>query len=75
MPTEIQKVMDVLLAKFREVFVFIDDISIVTEGTKDEHLDKVREFLKSLDQAEVHLKAGKCTIAKNEIEWLGFKLT
>ena len=31
--------------------------------------------MKSLDQAEVQLKAGKCTFAKNEIEWLGFKLT
>ena len=75
MPTEFQKVMDILLAKFREVFVFIDDIFIVTKGTKDEHIDKLREILKSLDQAEVQLKAGKCTIEKNEIEWLGFKLT
>ena len=49
MPTEFQKVMDLLLAKFREVFVFIDDILIVTKGTKDEHLDKVREILKTLD--------------------------
>ena len=75
MPTEFQKVMDIFLAKFREVFVFIDDILIVTKGTKVEHLDKLREFLKSLDQAEVQLKAGKCTFAKNEIEWLGFNLT
>ena len=75
MPTEFQKVFDILSAKFRKVFVFIDDILIVTKGIKDEHLDKVREILKSLDQAEVQLKAGKCTIAKNEIEWLGFKLT
>ena len=74
-PTEFQKVMDILLTKFREVFVLIDDILIVTKGTKDEHLDKLREILKSLDQAEVQLKAGKCTFAKNEIEWLGIKLT
>ena len=43
MPTEFQKVMDILLAKFREVFVFIDDNLIVTKGTKNQHLDKVRE--------------------------------
>ena len=75
MPTEFQKVMDMLLAKFREVFVFIDDILIVTKGTKSEHLDKVREILKTLDDAELKLKAGKCIRAENEIEWLGFKLT
>ena len=72
---EFQKVMDILLAKHREVFVFIDDILIVTQGTKDENLDKVLEILKTLDHAEVQIKAGKCTFAKKKIEWLGFKLT
>ena len=75
MPTKFQKVMDVLLARFREVFVFIDDILIVTKGTKQEHLDKVREILIVIDDAELQLKAGKCKFAKQEIEWLGFKLT
>ena len=75
MPTEFQKVMDLFLAKFREVFVFIDDILIVTKGNKAEHLNKVREILKVLDKAELQLKAGKCKFAKQEIEWLGFKLT
>ena len=75
MPTEFQKVMDLLLAKFREVFVFIDDISIVTKGTKSEHLDKVRKILKVMNEAKLQLKAGKCKFAKQEIEWLGFKLT
>ena len=75
MPTEFQKVMDPLLARFREVFVFTDDILIVTKGTKQEHLDKVREILKTIDNAELQLKAGKCNFAKQEIEWLGFKLT
>ena len=75
MPKEFQKIMDILLAKFREVFVFIDDILIVTKGTKNQHLDKEREILKTLDHAELQLKAGKCNFAKNKIEWLGFKLT
>ena len=34
MPTEFQKVMEFLLAKFKEVFVFIDDILIVTKVTR-----------------------------------------
>ena len=75
MPTEFQKVMDLLLAKFREVFVFIDEILIVTKGTQNEHLDKVRELLKAMNEAKLQLKAGKCNFAKQEIEWLGFKLT
>ena len=39
--------MDTSLVKSREVFVFIDDVLIVTKGTKEEHLDKVREVLES----------------------------
>ena len=49
MPTDFQKVMDNLLARFREVLVFIDDILFVTKGTKSEHLTKVREILNVLD--------------------------
>ena len=59
MPTEFQKVVDLLLAKFREVFVLIDDILIVTV----------------MNEAKLQLKARKCKFAKQEIEWLGFKLT
>ena len=68
MPTELQKVLILLLAKFKELFVFIDDILIVTEGTKKEHLDEVREILKTRDDAELQLKAGKCKIAQYESE-------
>ena len=75
MPTEFQKLMDLLLAKFRGVFVFIDDFLIVTKETKNEHLDKMREFLKTLDNAELQLKSGKCKIEQSEIAWLGFKMS
>ena len=68
MPTEFQKVMDLLLASFREVFVFIDDILLVTKGTKNELLNKVREILKAMKEAKLQLKAGKRNFAKQEIE-------
>ena len=50
--------MDMLIAKFREVFVFIDDILIVTKETEKEHFDKVQEYLKTLDDAELQIRAG-----------------
>ena len=75
MSREFQKVMDLLLAKFREVLVFIDEILIETKGTKSEHLDKVREILNAMNEAKLQLKAGKCKFGKQEIGWLGFKLT
>ena len=48
---------------------------IVTKGTKQDHLNKVREVMEILDDANLQLKAEKCIIAQESIEWLRFKLT
>ena len=64
MPTEFQRVVELLLAKFREIFVFIDDNLIVTKGTKNKDLHKVREILKVMNDAKLQLKAGKCIFAE-----------
>ena len=75
MPTEFQKLMDLTLANINIVFVYIDDILIVTSGTKQQHMNKVREVLKILHDANLQLKAEKCLLAQECIEWLGYKLT
>ena len=75
MPTEFQKVMDSILAGTKNAFIFIDDILIVTKGTKDEHLQQVREILKTLDEANLQLKTDKCIFAKNKIDWLRFDIS
>ena len=74
-PTEFQKLMDLTLANINSVFVYIDDILIVTKGTKQEHVNKVKEIMRVLDDANLQLKAGKCIIAQESIEWLGYKLS
>ena len=75
MPTEFQKLMDLTLASINSVFVYIDDILFVTKGTKQQHMNKKREVLKILDNANLQLKAEKCVVAQESIEWLGYKLT
>ena len=55
-------------------FVYIDDILIVTKGTKQEHVTAVREIIKVLDDANLQIEAGKWKIAQKSIEWLCFKL-
>ena len=75
MPTEFQKLMDLTLASINSVFVYIDDILIVTKGTKQEHVNKVKKVMRVLDDATLQLKAGKCIIAQESIEWLGYKLS
>ena len=60
MPTEFQRIIDLILAGIANTFAFIDDILIVTHGTKKEHIAKVEEVLNRLDEANVNLKLKKC---------------
>ena len=57
------------------MFAYIDDILIVTKGTKQQHVNKVREVMRILDDANLQLKAGKCINAQDSIEWLDFKFS
>ena len=72
MPIEFQKLMDLTLDNTVSVFVYIDDILNATKGAKQEHLEKVREVMKILDEANLQLKAEKCVTAQECIEWLGY---
>ena len=63
MPTEFRNLMDLTLANTSSVFVYIDDILIVTKGTTQEHVYKVREVLRILDEANLQLKPEKYAIA------------
>ena len=44
-------------------FVYIDDILIVTKGGKSVQMQKAREVLKVLDNANLQLRVDKCRIA------------
>ena len=74
-PTEFQRIMEDILINIPNVFIFIDDILIVTKGTKEEHEEKVREVIRKLDSRMLQLKEEKCNIAKNEKDWLGFRVS
>ena len=75
MPTEFQRIIDLTLAGITNTFAFIDDIQIVTHGTEEEHITKVKEVLKRLDDANINLRLDKCTFAAKNIEWVGYNLS
>ena len=52
MPTEFQKIMDSVLVNCKNTFTFIDDILVVSKGTKADHLEKVREVLQTLSKED-----------------------
>ena len=44
----------------------MDDVLLVTKGTKQEHLVNVREVMKTLGKADLQLK---CTNSKDSFGW------
>ena len=46
MRTEFQRLLDLTLAGITNTFAFIDDILLVTHGTEDEHIKKVKDWMK-----------------------------
>ena len=75
MPAEFQRVMDAILSKFPCAHAFIDDILILSMGTKIEHIALAEKILSKLDKENMALKLEKCQFAKNECERLGHRIT
>jgi len=55
------------------VVVYIDDV-IITAPTMMEHLQRLKEVLKRVDDAELRLKFSKCKFLQDEVVYLGFKI-
>ena len=75
MPAAFQKVMDYTLVGLQNTHCFLDDIIIVSRGSKEEHLKLVYKCLKKVDQDNLRINLSKCHFAKTEIEWSGHKFT
>ena len=63
MPPEFQKIMDIILHNIPNTFAFLDDILKVTKGNKEDHMKKVEEVIRTLDEAGIRLKPEKCKFA------------
>ena len=75
MPAAFQKVMDYTLVRLQNTYCFLDDIIVVSRGSKDDHLKLIYKCLKKLDEDNLRINLPKCHFAKTEIEWLGHKFS
>ena len=75
MPAAFQKVMDYTLVGLQNSYCFLDDIIVVSRGSKEDHLKLVYKCLKKLDEDNLRFNLPKCHFAKTEIEWLGHKFS
>jgi len=67
-----QRAMQGILSEFayKNVIVYIDDILIMTKSF-DEHMSLVEKVLTTLHTNGIKVKADKCELFKNEVEFLG----
>ena len=71
-PSEFQRYMETVLADYRDKFCipYLDDV-IVYSQTFDEHVEHVRKVLSKLREHGVKLKAKKCHLFQQEVNYLG----
>ena len=75
MPATFQKTIDKTLQNVTTKFAFLDDILVVTKGNLQEHENELDKILKKLNDENLAINLQKCEFAKEDIVWLGFKLT
>ena len=53
---------------------WLDDIIVVTKGSKEEHMRELIDVLTKLENAGYRLSETKSEFFKTEIEWFGHKI-
>ena len=72
MPAEFQKAIDLTLNNEKDTFAFLDDILIISHGTKEQHIDKLTKLLNKLNIENMAISVDKYKFRCKEVEWLGF---
>ena len=60
MPAEFQKAIDLTLNNEKDTFAFLDDILIISHGTKEQHIEKLTKVLNKLDTENMTILIDKC---------------
>jgi hypothetical protein len=74
-PDIFQEKMSELMDSLNFVRAYIDDLLSITNGTHDDHLEKLELIFKRLRQAGLKVNANKSFFAKHELEYLGYWIT
>ena len=69
-----QNIMEGLIGNVPHTGIYLDDV-IITGKTQEEHDQNVNEVLKRLNDANLRLKLQKCSFGKDEVQYLGFKVS
>ena len=72
MPAEFQKAIDLTLNNEMDTFAFLDDILIISHGTKEDHMNKLKRILDKLDAENMAKSLEKSKFGCKQVEWLGY---
>jgi hypothetical protein len=64
-----------LMEALEYVRAYIDDLLVITRGTLEDHLDKLREVLRRLRDAGSKVNTVKSSFCTHKVEYLGYILT
>ncbi len=64
-----------LMDALEYVRAYIDNLLVITRGTVEDHLDKLRQVLRRLCEAGLKVNAIKSHFCTQEVEYLGYILT
>ena len=64
-----------LMATLKHVRAYIDDLLVITKGSLDDHLDKLKQVFIRLRDAGLKINATKSVFCAQETEYLGYILT
>ncbi|GAX22752.1 putative transposase [Fistulifera solaris] len=74
-PDIFQSIMSDLLGDLDFAMTYIDDILITSNGTFEDHMEKLSIVLNRLQKAGFRANVRKCFFAKSELEYLGYVIT
>ena len=74
-PDIFQDCMYSLIEGLEFIQCYLDDLLILSNGSYDDHLQKVEQTLQRLQKAGLKVHAKKCKFAMQELEYLGYLIT
>ena len=70
-----QEIMSNMMGDLEFTSTYLDDILIVSDGTFEDHLNKVKQVLDRLEKANFHANVKKCFWGEASIEYLGYQIS
>jgi hypothetical protein len=70
-----QEKMSAIFLDMEIIICFIDDIALITNGSFENHLNKLDEILQRLKENNLQVNGNKSSFCPIEAEFLGFVLT